>query len=291
MTYLNHMLWSFTASNMPLAVRVKFVSVPVSYTPTFTNNQLLDKMEMTLSNINVSSSPSTMYEVRTDTIGLTATGRPLLVLVFAETKEGRMENHDGVNWINNYIEFNNANIENNDGFKGQTLIAMTMCSKNGATMDEIMTVTRSDTVIRWLEVLDNLMMLGPDVDRDIRYLRAYGDVMDMELCRMSGVNSGRDGNGIIMFNTIANISHTITEMWLDHWSLFDVFSMYCSIHWRTVRTLCAIDRGARIVTCVLWKTLRRKTTCHLPVKLVFYDESRTPIFWIDTTNRWTARAN
>ena len=263
---------------------------PIAYTSTFTNNQLLDKMEMTLTEINVSGSPSTLYEVRADTIGVTATGRPLFVSVFQEVKDGIMENHDGTNWINNYVEFSNGVINNPEGFNGQVLIALTKCTAVGMTTEQIMTVTRKDTVISWLEVLDNMMSLDPDVDRDQRYLRTYGDTMDMEICRANGFNSGRDTNGIIMHNTVANTSHTLAEMYKDHFSLFDVFHLYCSIHWKTARTLCAVDRGARLFACVLWEIVKIKTLCHLPVKLIFYDEARHPVYWVDSDNRWTRRS-
>ena len=289
MTFLNYMLWSFTSSNTPVAVRVKFISSPISYTPTFTNNQLYDRMEMSLTNVIVSDSPSTMYEVRTDTVGTTATGKPLFVSVFANAKDGRMENHDGVNWIDNFIEFTNGRVENMEQFNGQTLIAMANINKAGLDMDEIMSIVKNDTVIRWLEVLDHLMFLGADVDRDLKYLRRYGDIMDDELCRMSGTMSGIDDTGALTFNTIANITHPISEIWADHWSLYDVFTMYSSIHWKTVRLMCSIDRGARLFASVLWRILRKKTTCHLPVKLIYYDENKTPIFWINTTNRWVRR--
>ena len=290
MTFFNYMMWSSTITNTPVAVRFKFLSTPISYMPSFTNDQLNDRIELTLSNRVVSDSPSTKYEVRTDTAGYTATGKPLIISVFANVKDGRMENHDGVNWINNYIEFTNATLDNTEGFTGQTIVALSNLVNTGLSLDDIVSVTKHDTVMRWMEVLDHLMFLGYDVDRDWKYLRSYGDVMDDELCRMGGINCGADASGSLTFNSVANIVHPLSELWSDHWSLHDIFTMYSAIHWKTVRTLCAIDRGARIFVCVLWKILRKKTTCHLPVKLVFYDENKHPVYWIHTTNRWVRRS-
>ena len=289
---MNCLLWiRDPEKRKKVGVRIKYSSHPVTednLSRSLYHDPSTMRMEVGAKCATISDSVADIISVETDVEPCSMMGKPVYLALFIDAKTDSMEwKEDGQN-ISKYVEITNMCLER---MRMEVLVIKTNIDMFVMTRSEVLSTVMNVEIKWWLELLDYMTRSkgGMNLGMEVNYMRLMGDFMEREMMWTRGTSiQTHFPTERFAFKTLKEVVGALARTWFNRLTMTEIWKMYSMYTWDTMRMLSSFDRGARLVSAVLWKVSNMKTIIFEETRVIFYMEEE-PVMWPETHMNWIGR--